>query len=172
MKYTTARGIELEVIPIPPMQVEMVGQAARKAWAAENGQVPEKPKYSIALPGGGEEWHEHDEVTIEDDPEAAALWKEWQDKTQSLEDAVNEQTMNFLLLKGTKLDVSVDDDWATMQKYFGIDIPEDPIELRLHYLRTEVLSGQDDILGLLTAIMQATGVKEDLVEAARATFQS
>lgn len=169
--YTTTTGQTVELMPLPPLQIQMVQQAASREADEKFGPVPPKPTYTLTTADGAEETHEHDETTVAADPEAKKLWDEWQRLGQTHEAFTNEKVMRFFLLRGVKVDLPEGGEWEQMQKYFGLSVPEDPIERKLHYIQTELLGSLDDITGMMTSIMELSGVAPEVVEAAKETFR-
>lgn len=169
--YTTPTGITVELSAIPQLQVEMIRSKTMADWQKEHGQLPDKPTYTITTADGATEVHEHDETTIQDDPEAKLAWDTWQRMRAECEAYVNAKIMDFFMLRGIKVALPPDDGWIKQQEYFGIEVPGDPVERRLHYIRTEVLSGPTDIGDIMTQIMALSGTPQEVVEQAKATFR-
>lgn len=170
--YTTPTGITVGLTAIPQLQVEMVRSNAVAAWQEKHGKLPDKPTYTITTADGAEETHEHDETTIAEDPEAKIAWDNWQLQHDLCDTEVNGKVMDFFLLRGIKADLPANDEWIKQQAYFGLTVPEDPVERRLHYIRTEVLSGPADIGDIMTKIMELSGTPQEVVERAKATFRN
>lgn len=93
----------------------------------------------------------------------------------------NEKTtgefLNLVLRRG--VDIGLDGDkWASEQKeLFGIDVPTDPNERKLHYINTEVLYGapdevKEDILEIISGVMKASGIDKEKVAELQAIFRS
>lgn len=169
--YTTPTGVTVGITAIPQLQVEMVRANAIVAWQKENGELPSKPTYTITTADGAEETHEHDETTIAEDPIAKLAWDHWLRQHELCDAEVNGKVMDFFLLRGIKADLPTGNEWIEQQAYFGLTVPDDPIERRLHYIRTEVLSGPADIGEIMTRIMELSGTPQEVVERAKATFR-
>lgn len=170
--YTTPTGITVELSAIPQLQVEMVRSKAMADWQAEHGELPSKPTYTITTADGAEETHEHDETTIAEDPAAKIAWDTWQNKHALCEAFVSEKVMDFFMLRGIKVEMPASDEWIDQQGYFGITVPDQPVARRLHYIRTEVLSGPADIGEIMTKIMSLSGTPQEVVDQAAATFRN
>lgn len=168
--FTTSAGVEIPLNAIPPMQGQMVEQAARKK-AAELFGEPVKPTYTIPTDDGGEEIHEHDEETIKDNPAAQRAWDEWQTCLSKTSEYVNTKLLDFVLLTGTDALLPEDESWIETQQFLGIEVPEQSMARRAHYIKTEVLRTVNDINGIQSAITAISGINQEALAAARATFQ-
>jgi hypothetical protein len=62
-----------------------------------------------------------------------------------------------------------DDGWVEEQRELGITVPDDPKERRDHYIWTEVMGGQHDILRVMSLAAGADLTEEQLT-AAEASF--
>lgn len=60
--------------------------------------------------------------------------------------------------------------WMKLQKRFGVKIPDDPEDFKLHYLKTRLLS-PDDLAELLPRLMRKTGVDEKSIQTAQNSFR-
>lgn len=167
--FTTAAGVEIPLNPIPPLQGQMVEQAARKK-ASELYGAHTKPLYTLTTDDGGEETHEHDETTIETDPAAKLAWKQWQECTAKTSAYVNDRLFDFAMLTGTDALLPQDESWIEMQTYLGIEVPEQSTARRAHYIKTELLRTTGDLIGIQNAITAISGINQEMLAAARATF--
>lgn len=167
--YTTALGTTVKIRPIPPYLVAEVELAQRKK-AEELYPAPPKPTYEVTDAGGGVQTFEHDEKSVSTDEERAAL-AAWQAATQAQANYAAGKVSEFMFNRGLVVDMPPDDSWAKEQEAWGVVVPTDPKERRDHYIKTEVLAGKDDIGEILVAIMAATGVAQEAVDTARATFR-
>lgn len=167
--FTTAAGVEIPLNAIPPMQGQMVEQAARKKAAELYGE-PIKPTHIIETDDGGEEIHEHDEETIKSNPEAKRAWDAWQTCLAKTSEYVNARLLDFVMLTGTDALLPEDESWVETQQYLDIDVPEQSTARRAHYIKTELLRTVSDINGIQSAIAAISGINREALAAARATF--
>lgn len=165
--FTAEDGTEIELLAIRPFEMAMITEALRKKYP-----IPAVPTYEVETIGGGKELREHDETTATDDADKA-MWKRYLATKAEAEGKINQEMNDYILAAGTHTKFSVDPDapWTKIQRKFGIVIPDDPEDLRVHYLKTRVLN-VDDINELLTRIMAKTGIKADMVETAKNSFRS
>lgn len=164
--FTAEDGTEIELLAIRPFEMAMISDALRKKYP-----IPAVPTYEVETIGGGKELREHDETTVTTDEEKAA-WKRYVATKTEAEGKINQEMNDYILAAGTHTHIAVDPDapWTKIQRKFGIAIPDDPEDLRVHYLKTRVLN-VDDINELLSRIMAKTGIKADMVETAKNSFR-
>ncbi len=164
--FTAENGTAIELLAIRPFEMAMVTEALRKKYP-----IPAIPTYEVETIGGGKELREHDETTATDDADKA-LWKRYLANKAEAEGKINQEMNDYILAAGTHTQFTVDLDapWTKIQRKFGVIIPDDPEDLRVHYLKTRVLN-VDDINELLTRIMSKTGIKADMVETAKDSFR-
>lgn len=169
--YQTATGRELILNPLPPLQIQLVRDAAVKEAERKFGERLYKPTYTLDTGDGATETHEHDEATIAQDPEAKRAWDAWQAQEAQFDAYSNDKIMRFILLRGISFEMPADDEWMEMQAYFGIDVPEAGLDRRFHYIQTEIIGSVTDLTALMSEIMKISGVDEETVAAAQATFR-
>lgn len=168
--FTTSAGIEIELSPVPPLQAEMARGAAQKEAESLYG-VAVKPTYRTEM----DEELPHDEKTIEDErttPEDKAAWAKYQEVQAQIEQHVSNATMRFFLFYGVKADPDADKSWEAVQRHFKIEIPDDPIDRKIHYVQTQLIASQNDLGEIVARIMSIGGVRQDLIDAAVASFRS
>jgi len=170
--FETVTGDILELNPLPPLQIQLVRDAARKEAAKLYGEPLDKPTYTLETADGATETHEHDETTIVGDEEATRAWRAWQKQTENFDAFANERIMKFILLRGISFQMPENDDWVDMQAFFGVEVPTDPLERKFHYIQTEIIGSVTDLTGLMSRIMEISGVDEEMIAAAQATFRN
>lgn len=166
--YTTTRGVTVSVMPIATL--------IEKQRASFASRAPKLPTYTVTTATGVAETHEHDDVSILDakttDTERTA-WAEYQATKVAHEARYQESFIKLMLTRGIQVALPDLDAWATEQTWLGIDVPADVLERKFHYVWTEVLGNPlRDIQGILLAIGQASGVPEEAITEAEATFRS
>lgn len=165
--YTTTRGVTVFVMPIATL--------IEKQRASFAIRAPKVPTYIVTTATGVAETHEHDDVSILDtkttDAEREA-WAEYQATKAAHEAKYQESFIKLMLTRGIQVYMPDLDAWATEQTWLGIDVPDDIFERKFHYVWTEILGDPlRDIQGILLAIGQASGVPEEAITEAEATFQ-
>lgn len=146
----------------------------------DRGELLDTPKYTVTVAGGVTEELPHNETTlvVEGDEEQTKknqeIWAKYKDAVARLEAEQNTKRNNLWLLRG--IDVKVPDDgWDTIQKeLFGIDVPTDPIERKLHYITTEILITIEDYFNAIrgiTALSMAGLVSKEVLDARLESFR-
>ena len=113
--------------------------------------------------------YEHDEQTLTTDEEKAA-WKIYQAALTRQSQVAATKVMELFMAKGTTLEMNAGE-WRELQEYFGVQVPDNPIAAKIHYLRTELLTTTDDINNLMASIMEASGIDRTVLEAAQNSFR-
>ena len=160
-RYTTERGIEIGICPIPLLLDEV-----RKAQEAK---IPPHPTYEAKTASGVVEIHQHNETTLQTDEERA-MWAEYQGAIAQATDSMNDAIWRAVRLKAIQVDVPGDNGWIEDQKALGLTVPEDARERRLHYIQTEVIGGVRDIVRI-TAIANGADLDEGALAAAEDSFR-
>lgn len=160
--YTTSRGVVVHFNGIATLIDAL--------QASLNSKKPQPPSYEVKTAVGVIEKHAHDETTLETDEEKKA-WAEYQANLQAWNAESQTALMRIVLLRGITLELPTTDEWEKQQAFFGIDVPQDPMEKRLHYLQTEVLGSVNDYGALVAGTMRASGVPEDLLTQMESSFR-
>lgn len=169
MLFVTTEGLQIPLRPISLQQLELVRIKATEEADKLYGK-PKKPTYEQEVFGGEKEVHEHNESTLEK-PEDYAAWDAYEAHLKKFNDHVNNRVRDFILLTGTTIDMPEDASWMEMQRYFGIDIPEDhPLKTKSHWLATEAIRTVQDIQGISDQILAVSGVDERLKQASVNSF--
>lgn len=164
--FTTERGVHLEILAIAPFEMQEVAQAIQKRFP-----MPEAPTYTMETVGGGQETKPLTLDTAQSEEEKAR-YLAYLEQVQAAQSATSLELNDYMLMAGVRIpdDAASDDGWMKRQRRFGVELPEDPDELKLHYLKTVILTG-NDFAELLPRIMAKTGVDRGLVDTARESFQ-
>lgn len=158
--FTTSRGIVLEFLPIPALLEKL--QAQHK--------LPEPPTYEVKTATGVIEHHTHDETTLETDADKAA-WAEYQKNLQEATARLNLGLMRLVMLRGVKVEMPEGEAWIAEQQFIGLTVPDDPLERKMYWLETEALASANDYAQMLAGVMAASGLSEEVVAQAEATFR-
>ncbi len=161
--FKTSRGIEIECLPIPTLVEKL--QARHP--------MPEPPTYTVDTITGVQEVHPYDEATVAalGTEEATAAWAEYQQKLKAATSAYNQALMRLVMLRGIKFELPATDEWIQEQKWIGLAVPDDPRERKLHWLETEALATLEDYTELLNGVMEASGIPQEVLDQAEATFR-
>lgn len=157
--FTTSRGI---VVPLQPIS-QWVFESLRRKFV-----LPERPTYEVKTLTGIQHIP-HDEKSIEQTPDDKPKWDAWLQEHNAAVRVYDEQAIRAYVLFGTALPPP-DDGWEKRHALCGLDVPSDPEERRLYYMRTEVLVTLDDVTGLLDALRDLMGVPREDVNKTKDSF--
>jgi len=161
-EYTTSTGILVKSRGLPQMLVDKVQSSVPK---------PDAPKYKITTASGDEVWEPHNETTLETD-EDKLLYRRYVEELAKADGIINERMFRLICMRGLEVTMPEDTSWIDMQRFLGVDIPEDPLELKYLYIQTEVIGSIEDITTITDMVMEATGVPEEALAEARRSFPS
>lgn len=167
--YVTKRGHRVKVQSFPHLLPGKVQVAAEKK--AKELFPAVVPTYDEPLMGGGVQTFEHDDKSVEGNPEATEALNQYRTNLRKQTAYVNEKMMQFYILTGTEVQLPDDDKWRKRQEFFGIELPDDENELTYHYITTEIITDARELMDLVERIMEEAGIDPDTLDAARETFR-
>lgn len=159
--YTTTRGIEVEILPIPAMLIDKI--------TAQHPD-PEPPTYEVKTLGGGVEHHPLTEQAADTDEEKAR-YADWLKRKSEAETERNHAFMRVIMLRGIRVELPADDGWVIEQSMMGVTVPTEPTARKLHYIETEVFGGLADYESIAQLVMEASGVGEAALKQASDLFR-
>ena len=133
------------------------------------------PSYEIELPGGGIEVHNYDEKSIAEDSTPQKdkdAWVEYQEQFKLQQAELNQKLMDYMYYEG--VDCEVSEEWKAKQEWLGIDLPDNPFDLKVQYVMTEIVKTPIQAKEASEQIFKLSmkGVDESAIKAAEATFSS
>lgn len=167
--YETKRGHRVKVQSFPHLLPGKVQVAAEKK--AKELFPAVVPTYDEPLMGGGVQTFEHDDKSVEGNPEAEKALAQYRNNLRQQTAYVNEKMMQFYIITGTDVQLPEDNSWREQQEFFGIEIPTNKTELLYHYITTEVITDARELMSLVERIMEEAGLDADVLSAARETFR-
>jgi hypothetical protein len=163
--FETYTGRTIKICPVSPFLIEKLRGAL--------DDIPDPPTYKaeVGIGDGEVEFQEfpHDEKT-EKTPEQQ---EEWDAYLAQVEEQQSERTLKMfsaLAIKGV-VGAEPTNEWKEEMKFLDVDLPENPAALRNFYIQTELLTHATDIIGLVSAIMEVSGVSKEAVESLRRSFR-
>ena len=165
-RYKTERGVSIGIVPIPLLLDKI----------RESHPPTPRPTYVEHLAGGATQPVEISDAMAaiweRDNPESwqehAAAWAHYQAQADERTKRLNDALWKAVMRRAIVVDMP-DDGWVYEQRELGIDVPDDPKERRDHYIWTEVMGGQHDILRVMSMAAGADLTEEQL-SAAEASF--
>jgi len=167
MSFVTSLGVTVHVSPLPPLLPDVVRNMVEEDWAIANKPMPSKPTYTTTNVAGDEQVHEHDEksLTTEEDKQAWAVY-------QATQTRFDEEVMTRTFEEHARNGIRFEIDPAWPNRYKRLRPPkDDEAELRWFYTRVAVIGSREDVLQIMTIASRLTGVDEQLINAAEATFR-
>jgi len=192
-QFVTSAGRKIKLGLVSIFRLEQLRVAAEK-------NVPPIPSYTVEIAGGAKQTFQHaapkmptpiDEVNwmnyLNERPDSRIYdgnettiqtheqrveWLDYLDKKNAAEaDATHRQELLFYW-KGISDEVP-NDGWEQdqLEDDPSIVIPTDKRERKMHWVKTELLGSPQEQMGLFAAIMRLSGVADEEVEAAEASFQ-
>jgi len=169
----TTAGKKFKLHPVSDTKITLALAGIEKRYRTNNEPI-DKPQYSVVTAGGGEEWHDHDTVSIKNDADAETAWKKYEDALSRLQAEQNERKMR-MLLRGIEWEEKPE--WEVIQKADEIEVPskEEPEKRWYHFLTTEILETPEDFfmaVEKLTILTYKGAVSEEAIHAGIESFRS
>lgn len=165
-KFTSSRGAKALFYPMPPMLMEKIEEGVE----AEFGPRPEPPTYTIKTAVGEDEVNTHTKNTLETDEDKAA-WAAYEDELAIWESELNRRVLRAIQLECIKPQDPDDEKWLAKQAFLGIKIPENEFERHLHWIETEFVGSNNDVMACMVIPMRLAGVPEKEIAAAEKLFR-
>ena len=100
-------------------------------------------------------------------------WNAFVEQRKISEAAHAKKFLELMIWEGVDVEVpGTDSEWQTTSDYFGIKVPENPIERKLFYVYNELLGTPEDIGDLISQIFSVSQIDEAAVAKLRASFRS
>lgn len=166
-EYRASSGITIWLRPVSPMFLNKVVMTVEE---------PEPPTYQMeSLPGLDPITFTYDEKAIQDEDVSALDKARWQKYLQDVEDVAEKRRtkgMEAVFARGVKVDMPEDNGWVEEQEFYGVTVPTNPVDRRVHYIMTEVLMTQQEMVEVMAKITGKTaGVSEEAIEAVNKSFR-
>jgi hypothetical protein len=156
-QLVTTNGTKYNLFPVSENLIIQAVAVIEKQYR-DRGEPLDPPKYTVTIAGGVTEEISHNATTlvVEGDEELTKQNQEiWAKHVDALARLNNEQANkrnNLWLLRGLDIKVPSNGWDKEQEELFGINIPVDPIERKLHYIMTEVLVTVEDYFGAIQGI--------------------
>lgn len=172
--FVNSRGDVIHILPVQYDRIVRIERGVERRFR-ERGEAIDPPTYEAELPGGEKEVIAWDEVAIEKDgtPEDKEVWAIYQATLARMKAEQVSLTTRYVLLKGIDSE-DPPQEWIDESQYLGLDLPEDPRDLKLDYIVSEKLPTAQDVstaIGKSITLGLLGVVDEEGLEAMEATFQ-
>lgn len=177
--FTTTAGVVVHCRPINDKLRRKALAVIEKAYR-DRGEPIDPPTYTVHLVGGDEHMP-HDETTLVVDGDEAqtqanqVAWKKYLEARGRLGAEQRDKSNAIQLLDGLDFEMPTDGGWIERQKRrYGVEVPTDPDEQRLHYIETELLITASDLMDAvqtITTLSLAGTVEEEAVREEMASFR-
>lgn len=166
-KYVSSRGTAVRFYPMPPMLMEKIEVGVE----AEFGPRPEPPTYTITIEATGEkESHTHTKETLESEEDKAA-WAAYEDELAIWENELSRRVLRAIQVECIKPEDPGDEEWVEKQEFLSISIPEGKYQRHLHWIETEFIGNNEDVVACMSIPMRLAGVPEEDMAAAEKLFR-
>lgn len=161
--YVSGRGIALVLKAVSQFKLDTLRTTKSEV---------QPPTYEVEVVGGEKQTYALDEKIAEN----KGRLDEWQAfvKAKKEQDAAYSKKFTELIIwDGIGVEVpGPDSEWQKNCDYFGIKIPENPIERKLFYVYNEVLVSPGDIGELIAEVFTVSQVNEEAVQNLRDNFRA
>lgn len=169
----TSHGRTLVVRPVPRSELDRIAAQVQREFR-ERGEPLDPPTYTVETPIGTETYP-HDEASIaEASEEEKRQWAAYQDAQRRLSMTIWLRNLRLAIIRGLGMKPGdVPAEWEEEQRLLGLDVPEDPLEKLLAYVRSELLPTEWDAQRLIAkalALSLKGMVSDEEVAALEETF--
>ena len=175
----TSRGVHVECHAIiAEIEAQEENIRAQFEWP----DVPQRDISHTVPPDAGPEWPRTTGLTqahVDGDfstDEEKAVWTEYTDEHASVNAEfsakLNDARLRLLVLRGvTLIDAKPEEEWIQEHEWLGMVVPENPLDRRLHYFRTEVLGTPMDVFAITKGIYRAGGMDAEVLDRFEDSFR-
>jgi hypothetical protein len=160
--FTTSKGIGLSLKAVSQFKID--------ALRAAKTEVP-VPTYKFQVVGGAEQEHPLDEE-IAKNKGRLDEWNEYVLAKAKNEADYAKKFFEMMVWEGVDVNVpGQESDWQKTSEYFGLKIPENPIERKTFYIYNELIGTAEDVGELIAGILSVSGIDEKAVSTIRESFR-
>jgi hypothetical protein len=161
--FKSSKGAILELKPVSQFKLDSL-RASKK-------DIP-IPTYQAKVAGGGTQEFPLDRE-IAEHKNRLPEWEAYVAASKALDADYSKKFFELLVWEGVELEVpDADSEWQKSSEYFGLAIPENPIERKLFYIYNEVFGIPEDLTNLITEIMTVSQMDAEAVAKLRASFRN
>lgn len=170
-EFKLSNGKTIKIKSVSPFMLSRLTPAVMKEMDVES-----PPMYEVETVGGGKQKFSHNETTleVEGDPDTTQenyqIWNEYQTKLRLARLEINRRFLRLLIRRGVEVDMPEDDAWLADHKAMGIDIPKDPMDLKIMYIQDVLVTTTSDWGRLVNEVMALSDITEEDVASATESF--
>ena len=120
------------------------------------------PTYIITLPNDETQEFKHTVDSIQDAKTTTLekeQWEKYQENLTAYNEEVGEKRTAYMLYEG--IDCEPTDEWKDKQKWLGIQLPDNQFDLKVRFVRTELLKTPQEWQSAFIQIMQLSSKGAD-----------
>lgn len=172
--FTNSLGDTFRLLPLNPLEQQLIEQQVRAEWQASGRPLPEQPVREAVNVAGEVQKIQIVRREHAGTPELEAAWDAYEAALTDYNRLVSERFMSSVFLC-----VDADPDapeyrrWRMKMKAQGLPVPEDEFEKLAMFCKTWVVRSADDIAGLIFAVTgTVSNISEEARQAAEANFRN
>ena len=160
--FCSAKGIVITLKPVSQFKLDAI--------RSSNEEIP-VPTYQVKVVGGDTFDYPLDEE-IAKNKGRLDEWLAYLSAKKAADAKASKRFADLLFYEGTDIEVPPEDsDWQKTSEHFGIKIPTDPIDRKLHYIYNELLVSAEEIPALISQILSVSQIDEEAVTKIRNSFR-
>lgn len=160
--FCSSKGVVLNLRPVSQFKLDALRTSAE--------EIP-VPQYMMTIAGGEKVAHPMDEIIAKNQ----GRMDEWIAYRTAVQESSRLQAKRFtelVISEGVDIEVpGLESEWQKSMEHFGIKIPAEPTDRKLHYIYTEALVGGEDIAALVSQILSVSQISEEAVAKIRNSFR-
>lgn len=161
--FTSSKNVTLDLIPVSQFKIDTL--------RASKVDIP-VPTYEMKVAGGESLNYPMDEE-IAKNKGRLPEWKAYVEAKAKVEAGYSKKFLELMIWEGVNCVIpDVESDWQKSSDYFGIKIPDNPIERKLFYVYNELLGTPEDVGNLIAEIFSVSQIDEEAVETLRNSFRA
>ena len=171
-KYTSTRGVVAWFTPMPVLLQEELTEKMESEGLA----FPTAPTYDVDLAGGDTVKYEYDEKSIEQaiesgDEEAQQLWDDYQAEIADWNNEYNNRMEHALQVLCMDVEGVDEKEWVAKRNSLGFDVPKDPIEKKLYFIKHEFVGSGEDQIAMMQYPLRLTLERSGVLQTVEAMFR-
>ena len=161
--YSSSKGVTLRLKPVSQFKIDTLRTSKEEIPA---------PVYEATTVGGDKLNYPLDEEIARNQGRLPE-WNAYLEKKKVFDADHAKKFMELMIWEGVDVDVpDCDSEWQKSSDYFGIKVPENPIERKLFYVYNELLGTPEDIGELISQIFSVSQIDEEAVAKLRSSFRA